>query len=76
MGECPSGSLAPAAYANNMAACSGPFVGSSCCSEGIVFSTGVTLLDVWQRNRSDLGAGLLKIQTPTAPAISELISER
>ena len=41
-------------------------------AEGIVFSAEITLVDVWQRNRSDIAARLLEIQTPVAPPIDNL----
>ncbi len=72
MSEFPSGEFGNYARTNNMAACSGPFCGYSCRAEGLVFSAEMTLADVWQRDRSDIAARFLAIQTPAAPAIDNL----
>lgn len=61
-GEVPSGEFgAPGRVGNNMAACTTGFCPSSCRAEGIVFSTEVTLVDVWQSNNSDIAARLLAL---------------
>ena len=70
--EYPSGEFGLAGLSDNMAACQGPFCGSTCRAEGITFSAEITFVDVWQRDGNDLAARLLEFQTPAAPAIGNL----
>jgi hypothetical protein len=57
---------------NNVAACSGPFCGHACRSEGIFFSTETMFVNVQQPDSHGLAAELLNIQAPAAPDIDNL----
>jgi hypothetical protein len=59
-------------FGNNVAACSGPFCGYACRSEGLFFSTESFLADVEQNNNNNLSSRLLQLHTPAAPAIGGL----
>ncbi len=57
---------------NNVAACSGPFCGYACRSEGLYFSAEAFFADVEQNNNNNLSSRLLQLHTPAAPALGGL----